>query len=67
MKDLFSVRTKLSYYNVVHRKFISNRNEKIKRESFSEGKNKNVIMLMKDKLGRKIMTKFIGLWAKTYS
>ena len=38
-----------------------------KDRSFSEGKNKNVIMLMKDELGRKIMTKFVGLWAKTYS
>ena len=27
-KKLFSIRTKLSYYKVFHRKFISNRNEK---------------------------------------
>ena len=27
-KKLFSVRTKLSYYNVFHRRSISNRNEK---------------------------------------
>ena len=27
LKKLFSIRTKLSYYKVFHRKFISNRNE----------------------------------------
>ena len=35
--------------------------------SLSKGKNKNVIGLIKDKLGRKIMKKFVGLRAKTYS
>ena len=32
-----------------------------------KGKNKNVIGLMKDELGRKIVIKFVGLRAKTYS
>ena len=31
------------------------------------GKNKKVIRLIKDKLGRKIMTQFVGLRAKAYS
>ena len=31
------------------------------------GKNKNVISLLKDKLGRQIMKEFAGLKAKTYS
>ena len=32
-----------------------------------KGKNKKLIGLMKDKLGRKIMTKCVGLEVKTYS
>ena len=32
-----------------------------------KGKNKKVIRLIKDRLGRKIMTRYIGLRAKTYS
>ena len=32
-----------------------------------KGETKNVIELMKDELGRKIMTKFVGLRTKPYS
>ena len=34
---------------------------------FPIGKNKKAIKLMKDELGRKIMKKFVGLRARTYS
>ena len=32
-----------------------------------KGKNKKAIGLMKDELGRKLMTKFVGFSAKTFS
>ena len=32
-----------------------------------KGQNKQAIVLMKDELGRKVMIKFAGLGAKTYS
>ena len=35
--------------------------------SKAEGKNKKVIRLIKDELGRQIIKEFVGLGAKTYS
>ena len=35
--------------------------------SKTEGKNKKVIRVIKDELGRQIMKEFVGLRAKTYS
>ena len=35
--------------------------------SLSKGKNKKVIELMKDELGRKFLKKFVGLRTKNYS
>ena len=36
-------------------------------ELLPKGKNKKVIVSMKDKVGGKIMTKFVGIRAKKYS
>ena len=36
-------------------------------ELLPKGKNKKVIVSMKDKVGGKIMTKFVGIRAKRYS
>ena len=41
--------------------------ETVKDRPFLLGKNKNVISLLKDKLGGQIMKEFAGLKAKTYS
>ena len=41
--------------------------EIVKDRPFLLGKNKNVISLLKDKLGGQIMKEFAGLKAKTYS
>ena len=50
--------------NVEKRFYISN--YKVNRPLHT-GKNKKVIRLIKDKLGRKIMTEFVALTPKTYS
>ena len=59
-KDIADVETRFDTSNY---ELECNSNER----PLPKGKNKKVIGLTKDELGRKIMTKFVGLRAKTYS